>query len=244
MWRYLFTHAPGGETVPPTHSEEIDYVFGNLGAHRWIPRAPMNDVDRHISETMMVHGLGSPKPATRMEASCRLGRALTDRRTLTLISEIRSRPPRAIGRHTSMLFKPSLPWPRRRNEAAVKLRPDELCTALDAATHHGNWLIPPPSRRAAAVGAAPTLPRRRLTLDCGTRESGKLPPQVGLQLPTEVHVGRAPDDSLSAAVCKVRRPMHAPWSSNNSSLVDRLSIPVRPVPSEAALASRRWMPAC
>ena len=53
VWRYVFTHSPGGETAPPTHSEEIDYVFGNLGAHRWVPRAPMNAADRELSEAMM-----------------------------------------------------------------------------------------------------------------------------------------------------------------------------------------------
>jgi carboxylesterase type B len=52
-WRYVFTHAPAGETVPPTHSEEIDYVFGNLGAHRWVPRGPMNDADGQLSDAMM-----------------------------------------------------------------------------------------------------------------------------------------------------------------------------------------------
>ena len=53
VWRYVFTHAPGGETVPPTHSEEIDYVFGNLGASRWVPRAPMNAADRNLSDAMV-----------------------------------------------------------------------------------------------------------------------------------------------------------------------------------------------
>ncbi len=53
VWRYVFTHAPGGETTPPTHSEEIDYVFGNLGASRWVPRAPMNAADRQLSDAMM-----------------------------------------------------------------------------------------------------------------------------------------------------------------------------------------------
>jgi carboxylesterase type B len=45
-WRYLFTRAPAGETTPPTHSEEIDYVFGNLGGPRSVPRGKMNAADR------------------------------------------------------------------------------------------------------------------------------------------------------------------------------------------------------
>ncbi len=53
VWRYVFTHAPSGETAPPTHSEELDYVFGNLGAPRWVPRGPMNDADRRLSDAMM-----------------------------------------------------------------------------------------------------------------------------------------------------------------------------------------------
>ena len=53
VWRYLFTHAPAGEAAAPTHSEEIDYVFGNLGAARWVPRGPMNAADRQLSDAMM-----------------------------------------------------------------------------------------------------------------------------------------------------------------------------------------------
>jgi carboxylesterase type B len=53
VWRYLFTHAPAGEAAPPTHSEELDYVFGNLGAQRFVPRGPMNADDRRLSSTMM-----------------------------------------------------------------------------------------------------------------------------------------------------------------------------------------------
>ncbi|WP_158817823.1 carboxylesterase/lipase family protein [Methylocapsa sp. S129] len=52
-WRYLFTHAPAGETIAPTHSEEIDYVFGNFGAPRWVPRGKMNAADRQLSDAMM-----------------------------------------------------------------------------------------------------------------------------------------------------------------------------------------------
>ena len=52
-WRYLFTHAPAGETTPPTHSEEIDYVFGNLGKSRFVPRGKMNGADRQLSEAIM-----------------------------------------------------------------------------------------------------------------------------------------------------------------------------------------------
>ena len=53
VWRYVFTHSPGGEKTPPTHSEELDYVFGNLGAPRWVPRSPMDATDRRLSDTMM-----------------------------------------------------------------------------------------------------------------------------------------------------------------------------------------------
>jgi para-nitrobenzyl esterase len=52
-WRYLFTHAPGGETALPTHSEEIDYVFGNLGQPRFVSRAKMNAADRKLSDAIM-----------------------------------------------------------------------------------------------------------------------------------------------------------------------------------------------
>jgi carboxylesterase type B len=52
VWRYLFTRAPAGEQAAPTHSEEIDYVFGNLGAHRFVARGEMNTDDRRLSETM------------------------------------------------------------------------------------------------------------------------------------------------------------------------------------------------
>lgn len=53
VWRYVFTRAPGGEMVPPTHSEEIDYVFGNLGSRRFVPRKPMDEADRHLSDAMV-----------------------------------------------------------------------------------------------------------------------------------------------------------------------------------------------
>ena len=53
VWRYVFAHAPGGEATPPTHSEEIDYVFGNFGVPRWVPRAPMTAADRQLSEAMV-----------------------------------------------------------------------------------------------------------------------------------------------------------------------------------------------
>jgi para-nitrobenzyl esterase len=52
-WRYLFTHAPAGERVAPTHSEEIDYVFGNLGQPRFVSRAKMNAADRELSDAIM-----------------------------------------------------------------------------------------------------------------------------------------------------------------------------------------------
>ena len=53
VWRYLFTHHPGGAPTTPTHSEEIDYVFGTLGADRYIPRGPMNADDHRLSNVMM-----------------------------------------------------------------------------------------------------------------------------------------------------------------------------------------------
>jgi carboxylesterase type B len=52
-WRYLFTRAPASETAPPTHSEEIDYVFGNLDESRFVPRGKMNAADRQLSNAMM-----------------------------------------------------------------------------------------------------------------------------------------------------------------------------------------------
>ena len=52
-WRYLFTRAPAGETAPPTHSEEIDYVFGNLDEPRSVPRGKMHAADRPLSDAMM-----------------------------------------------------------------------------------------------------------------------------------------------------------------------------------------------
>jgi para-nitrobenzyl esterase len=52
-WRYLFTRAPAGETLAPTHSEEIDYAFGNLGKPRFVPRGVMNGDDHRLSEAMM-----------------------------------------------------------------------------------------------------------------------------------------------------------------------------------------------
>jgi carboxylesterase type B len=52
-WRYLFTHAPAGEAAAPTHSEEIDYVFGSLGQARFVPRAKMNAADQQLSDAIM-----------------------------------------------------------------------------------------------------------------------------------------------------------------------------------------------
>ncbi len=52
-WRYLFTRAPAGEATAPTHSEEIDYVFGNFGVPRWVPRGAMSAADRQLSDAMM-----------------------------------------------------------------------------------------------------------------------------------------------------------------------------------------------
>ena len=52
-WRYLFTHAPAGETIATTHSEELDYVFGNLDQPRFVPRGKTNAADRHLSDAIM-----------------------------------------------------------------------------------------------------------------------------------------------------------------------------------------------
>jgi para-nitrobenzyl esterase len=52
-WRYLFTRALAGEGPPPTHSEEIDYVFGNFGVRPWAPDRPNDGTDSRLSETMM-----------------------------------------------------------------------------------------------------------------------------------------------------------------------------------------------
>ena len=54
-WRYLFTRAPAGEAVAPTHSEEIDYVFGSFGQSRFVPRGKMDSADRQLSNAIMVY---------------------------------------------------------------------------------------------------------------------------------------------------------------------------------------------
>jgi carboxylesterase type B len=51
-FRYLFTRSPGGIPPVPTHSEEIDYAFANLGAHRFIPRSAFDATDRTLSAEM------------------------------------------------------------------------------------------------------------------------------------------------------------------------------------------------
>ena len=51
-FRYLFTRSPGGIPPAPTHSEEIDYAFANLGAHRFVPRDAFDVTDHKLSEAM------------------------------------------------------------------------------------------------------------------------------------------------------------------------------------------------
>jgi carboxylesterase type B len=51
-FRYLFTRSPGGIPPAPTHSEEIDYAFANLGVHRFIPRGAFDATDGTLSAAM------------------------------------------------------------------------------------------------------------------------------------------------------------------------------------------------
>lgn len=51
-FRYLFTRSAGAVPPPPTHSEEIDYAFANLGAHRFVQRGAFDATDRTLSAAM------------------------------------------------------------------------------------------------------------------------------------------------------------------------------------------------
>lgn len=48
VWRYQFTHVAGGADLPPTHADEVPFVFGNLAG----PTAATAD-DRAMSRAMM-----------------------------------------------------------------------------------------------------------------------------------------------------------------------------------------------
>ncbi len=50
---YVFTHATDGEPLPPTHSEELPYVFGTLDAPSFIKHPPADGNDRRMSQLMM-----------------------------------------------------------------------------------------------------------------------------------------------------------------------------------------------
>jgi len=52
-FRYLFTRAPLGEPPPPTHTEELAYVFGNLSAPRIVNRSGVDTNDRSLSAEIM-----------------------------------------------------------------------------------------------------------------------------------------------------------------------------------------------
>jgi carboxylesterase type B len=51
-FRYLFTRSPGVIPPAPTHSEEIDFAFANLGANRCIPRGAFDATDGMLSAAM------------------------------------------------------------------------------------------------------------------------------------------------------------------------------------------------
>ena len=51
-FRYLFTRSPGAIPPAPTHSEEIDYAFANLGTKRFVPRGAFDATDHAVSAAM------------------------------------------------------------------------------------------------------------------------------------------------------------------------------------------------
>lgn len=52
-FRYLFKRRRGDKATPPSHVEEVPYVFGTLNAHFFGAEVPTNAKDRELSETMM-----------------------------------------------------------------------------------------------------------------------------------------------------------------------------------------------
>jgi carboxylesterase type B len=52
-YRFLFAQSPGGRGTPPTHVEDVPYVFGNLEAPRFGQKPPVTEKDREVSAAMM-----------------------------------------------------------------------------------------------------------------------------------------------------------------------------------------------
>jgi para-nitrobenzyl esterase len=52
-FRYLFTRRRGNKATPPSHVEEVPYVFGNLDKHFFGAEVPTDAKDKAISEAMM-----------------------------------------------------------------------------------------------------------------------------------------------------------------------------------------------
>ena len=55
-FRFLFTQHPGGREAPPTHVDEVPYVFGNLAVPRMgkpVSAAEITEQDRSVCEAMM-----------------------------------------------------------------------------------------------------------------------------------------------------------------------------------------------
>jgi para-nitrobenzyl esterase len=52
-WRYLFTRRRGNKAAPPSHVEEVPYMFGTLDAPFFGGNPPTDDADRALSQTMM-----------------------------------------------------------------------------------------------------------------------------------------------------------------------------------------------
>ena len=52
-YRYLFTRRRGGKATPPSHVEEVPYVFGTLDQHFFGADVPTDATDQALSETMM-----------------------------------------------------------------------------------------------------------------------------------------------------------------------------------------------
>lgn len=52
-FRYVFKRRRGDKATPPSHVEEVPYVFGTLKEHFFGVDVPTNDKDRQLSEAMM-----------------------------------------------------------------------------------------------------------------------------------------------------------------------------------------------
>jgi para-nitrobenzyl esterase len=52
-YRYLFTRRRGGKATPPSHVEEVSYVFGTLDAPFFGGNPPTDATDKALSEAMM-----------------------------------------------------------------------------------------------------------------------------------------------------------------------------------------------